>query len=96
LTAATTSFAAGGAFLYFVSVNFVFGFRRISNRAIELPLFLALGVAGLIVNTTVMFVAVEKVHLHYLVAKVAAAGCTFTVNFLLRRNLLFSRLTQPS
>jgi len=94
LTAAVVSFAAGGVFLYFVSVTWVFRFRRIGNPALELPLFVGLGLAGLVVNIAVMFVAVETAHVHFLVAKAAAAACTFTTNFLLRRNLMFSRLVQ--
>ena len=96
LAAAATSFVTGGVFLYVLSVNFVFRFRRIDNPVVELPLFVALGLVGLSVNIVVMFAAVETLHAHYLVAKAMAAGCTFTVNFLLRRNLMFSRLAQSS
>jgi len=92
VAAAAVSFIVGGVFLYFISARFVFRFRRITNPALELPLFIVLGLVGLMVNTAVMFVATESVHLHYLLAKAAAAGCTFTTNFLLRRRLLFSRL----
>ena len=92
LPAACVSFTVGGVFLYFVSIRFVFRFRRITNRAMELPLFVGLGLAGLVVNTVVMFVAVEGANLHYLLAKGAAAGCTFATNFVLRRRLMFARL----
>jgi putative flippase GtrA len=92
LPAAITSFVAGGVFLYFLSTAFVFRFRRISNRVIELPVFLALGLIGLVVNTLVIFAAVETLHVHYLLAKGAAAGCTFALNYVLRRNLMFSRV----
>ena len=95
MPAAVTSYITGGMFLYIVSVNLVFEFRRVGNRALELPMFLALGLVGLVVNTAVMLVAVETLHLHYLIAKAAAAGCTFTTNFLLRRNLMFARLMEP-
>ena len=94
LPAAAVSFTVGGVFLYFASTRFVFRFRRIANPAIELPLFVALGFVGLLVNTAVIFVAVETFQLHYLAAKAVAAGCTFTTNYLLRRHLMFSRLAQ--
>jgi len=94
LAAAASSFIAGGVFLYVLSVRFVFPLRRIGNPVVELPLFVALGLAGLVVNTAVMFAAVEAVHVHYLIAKAGAAACTFTTNFLLRRNLMFSRPMQ--
>lgn len=92
LPAACVSFTVGGVFLYFISIRFVFRFRRITHRALELPLFVALGLAGLVVNAAVMFVAIESAHLHYLLAKGAAAGCTFATNFVLRRRLMFARL----
>jgi putative flippase GtrA len=92
VAAAAVSFIVGGIFLYFISARFVFRFRRITNPALELPLFVGLGLVGLVINTAVMFVATENAHLHYLLAKAVAAGCTFATNFLLRRRLMFSRL----
>jgi putative flippase GtrA len=90
LVAAALSFIAGGAMLYLLSVTLVFRFRRVRNRAVELSAFVALGIAGLIVNTAVIYVAVERAHLHLLVGKLLASGCTFGVNFLLRRHFLFT------
>ena len=90
LLAATASFIAGGVFLYFVSITFVFRVRRISNPALELSAFVALGIAGLVINLVVISVGVELLHANYLIAKGAASGCTFGANFLLRRHLMFS------
>jgi putative flippase GtrA len=92
LPATSVSFTVGGVFLYFISIRFVFRLRRITNRALELPLFVVLGLAGLIVNVLVMFVVIEGAHLHYLLAKGTAAGCTFATNYVLRRRLMFGRL----
>ena len=91
LGASVVSFVCGGVLLYGLSVRFVFEFRRIRNPALELPAFVALGAAGLLVNSVVIYAAVEFAHLYFLLAKLAAAGCTFAANFLLRRSLLFSR-----
>ena len=90
MQAAVVSFLVGGLVLYILSVALIFRFRRISNRALELSCFIGLGVVGLVVNSAVMFVTVEFFHAHYLLAKVAAGGCTFLINYLLRRHLLFS------
>ena len=90
LLAATASFIAGGVFLYFVSITFVFRVRRISNPALELSAFVALGIAGLVINLVVISVGVEFLHANYLIAKGAASCCTFGANFLLRRHLMFS------
>lgn len=89
LAAATISFVSGALVLYLLAITVVFRFRRIDNRTLELTYFVALGGAGLAVNVAVMAAVVELAHLHFLAAKVIAAGCTFLVNFLLRRQLLF-------
>ena len=94
LAASVVSFVAGGAFLYVLSIRYVFRFRRLPHLAIELPMFVALGTVGLGVNTAVMFAAVQGAHVQYLLAKLCAAACTFLVNFLLRRSVLFARLPQ--
>jgi putative flippase GtrA len=92
LPASAISFVAGGVFLYWICVKLVFRFRRVPNPTLELPLFMALGLVGLAVNSLVMFVAVDQIHWGYLLAKAAAATCTFGVNFVMRRFAMFSRI----
>jgi putative flippase GtrA len=89
LIAATISFICGGALVYALSVTWVFKYRRVSNRALELSSFVALGAAGLLVNGAVMYVAVTALHVHFMLGKLLASGCTFGINFLLRRYFLF-------
>jgi putative flippase GtrA len=94
LVAATTTFVLGGVLLYGLSVSFVFSHRRTTRRAVELPSFVALGLVGLVVNLLVIRVGVEAARLTVLHAKLAAAICSFGVNFALRRVLLFSPATE--
>jgi len=94
LLAATVSFVAGGVFLYVLSIKLVFRFRRLPNPALELPLFVALGLAGLAVNCLVMFIAVGSCGLNYLAGKAVASSCTFGINYWLRRNAMFSRFVR--
>ncbi len=93
LIAGVVSFIAGGVLLYALSVRFVFQprSRRVTNGALELSAFIGLGTAGLLVNTLVMYIAVAGLGLQLLHAKACAAVCTFGVNFILRRQLLFAR-----
>lgn len=91
LVAATLSFLAGGVIAYLLSIRFVFVHRRLQTRSIEGTAFVALGLAGLIVNTAVMALAVGTAQTPLLVGKAAAACATFGVNFLLRKHLLFTR-----
>jgi len=91
LAASAFSFVVGGVLLYFICVKLVFRHRSVSNPALELPLFVALGLVGLAVNCLVMYVAVNQLEGSYLAAKCVAACCTFSVNFVLRRTAMFSR-----
>jgi putative flippase GtrA len=96
LIAAVISFICGGAVVYALSVTFVFRFRRIDRRGLELSYFMVLGAAGLVVNALVIYVAVSSGHVHILVGKMLAAGCTFCTNFFLRRYFLFNpALSRP-
>jgi putative flippase GtrA len=90
LAAASISFMAGGTAVYALSVTWVFNHRRVNNRTLEFSSFVALGVAGLLVNGAIMYIAVEALRLHFMFGKLVAAGGTFCTNFLLRRHLLFS------
>jgi putative flippase GtrA len=90
LLAATVTFVGGGVVLYALSVSFVFSHRRTTKRTVELPSFVALGLAGLIVNLLVIRLGVEAIRLSLMHAKLAASVCSFGVNFALRRVLLFS------
>jgi putative flippase GtrA len=95
LVAATVSFISGGIALYGLSVTFVFKTRRVDSRTLELSFFLALGLAGLVVNAAVMYVAVGIGHTQVIAGKLLAAGFTFSMNFVLRRFLLFSPAPRP-
>jgi putative flippase GtrA len=90
LAAAASSFLAGTLFVYWASVKHVFGYRRLESAGNEFAVFLAIGVVGLTVNLAAMYMGVSKLGLHYLLAKVLAAGFTFLANFAMRRWLLFT------
>jgi putative flippase GtrA len=90
LAAAAIAFVVGTAFMYWAATRHVFAFRRVSDPRMEFTVFLAIGAAGLAVNLLVIYVAVEILHLHYLVGKIGSGGFTFGLNFILRRVLLFT------
>ena len=90
LAASALAFVAGGVVAYLLSTRFVFRFRRIGEAPLELGYFIALGMAGLLINSAVIFVAVDWVGLGIAPAKLAASTCTFATNFALRRRVLFT------
>jgi putative flippase GtrA len=89
LPASVPAFAAGASVAYFLSVRWVFRFRQLRHRSLECASFVALGLAGLLVNAAALSVAIDAAGLGLITAKVLAAGCTFATNFTLRRQLLF-------
>jgi putative flippase GtrA len=90
LLAATLSFIAGTAVVYAVSVRFAFAYRRIDRAPMDFAAFAALGGIGIMFNLGVLFIAVQGLQMHYLLAKVSAAGVTFFPNNASRRALLFT------
>jgi putative flippase GtrA len=96
LAAAAISFLCGTAFVYWASVSHVFGFRRLESARNEFAVFLAVGLVGLAINLGVIHIGVSRLGLHYLLAKVGAAGCTFLANFAMRRWLLFTPWARAS
>ena len=90
LIAATVSFTMGALVAYILSVKLAFRFREVSTSSIELVVFVALGVAGLLVNMAVMSLCVSGIGMAVLEAKLISAVCTFLTNFTLRKVVLFS------
>jgi putative flippase GtrA len=96
LAAAAISFLCGTALVYWASVSHIFGFRRLESARNEFAVFLAVGLVGLAINLGVIHIGVSRLGLHYLLAKVGAAGCTFLANFAMRRWLLFTPWARAS
>ena len=96
LPSSALSFTAGGVVAYALSVRLAFRFHHISNKGVELISFIALGTVGLLVNSLVMWIAVARLGMAVIASKACAAACTFTVNFLLRRQMLFAAPREPN
>jgi putative flippase GtrA len=93
LPAATTSFLVGAVVAYQLSTMIAFKPHRLTSRKTEFASFVAIGGVGLLVNGAVIFIGVNLLGMHYLIAKCVAAGFTFTCNFVVRRQILFVRPT---
>ena len=96
LPASALSFTAGGLVAYVLSVRLAFRFHHLSNKGVELVSFIALGTVGLVVNSLVMWIAVARLGLAVIASKSCAAVCTFMVNFLLRKQMLFAAPRNPN
>jgi putative flippase GtrA len=89
VAAATASFVVGLILGYALSITMVFKYRRLSDQRLEFASFAGIGVIGVVINGAVIYFGVKLLGLHYLVAKVGAAGFTFVWNFVARRQFLF-------
>ena len=90
VVAAVTSFIAANALLYGLCARFVFRQHAKPGQPMDLAIFIAVSAVVLGLQTVIMIFAVQTLHVHYLLAKIGAAGCTFLINFLVRRNFLFA------
>jgi putative flippase GtrA len=90
LLAASVAFLTGTSVVYAFSVRTIFRHRRVRDRKLEFSAFVAIGVLGLLVNLAVLKVSVDEFGAHYLVGKLAAIVFTFSLNYGLRRSLLFT------
>lgn len=88
--AATASFLLGAVAHYFLSVQFVFKWRRmLSRRWLEVGIFIGSGMLALLVNVTAITIGVEWLDLQLFWAKLLAAGCSFVFGYGLRKLMLF-------
>ena len=90
IVAATVSFLSGASVAYWLSVKIAFRQHRLGDQRLEFICFVAIGAGGLIVNACVIYIAVQFLSMHYLLARCVAAGFTFTFNFFARRQILFN------
>jgi putative flippase GtrA len=91
MTAGAIAFLAGAGVAYALSVRIAFKQHRLEERRKEFAGFVAIGIMGLGINSGAIFLGVTVLGLHYLMAKCIAASLTFSCNFALRRQLLFTR-----
>ncbi len=90
LLAALLGFSAGAVVAYFASVRWVFSARAVGNVGLEFGLFVGVGVAGLLLTELLLWLAVGKLGLPPLSAKLGTSAVVFAFNFVSRKVLLFS------
>jgi putative flippase GtrA len=85
------SFICGVSVAYLLSIRLAFQIRRVPDRRVEFPIFVALGLPGFAINTGALVMAVKFFGFNLLLGKGLAALMTFSYNFLARRHVLFKR-----
>jgi putative flippase GtrA len=76
---------------YLLCVKWVFFDRRYNRVVFELPIFVLICVAGVILNESLLWAFVEFGNIHYLVAKIIVTAAVFVINFCVKKSVLFRR-----
>jgi putative flippase GtrA len=87
--AACIGFLAGLAVAYTISIRWAFDARRVRNPRIEFLIFAAVGIVGLLLTESLLWLQVDVLALAALPAKIGASGGVFLFNFIARKTLLF-------
>lgn len=89
LWAAGLGEASGILLAYYLSVKIVFKHRQVDNKKVELIIFTAVGLVGIVINEVAMYLMVDKLVLKAEVAKLLTTGLVLLWNFTVRKYLLF-------
>lgn len=84
------SFSVGLGVAYVSNAFWVFDYRRYRQVSREFAIFAVIALCGIVINELLLYLLVELLLAHYLLAKIVAAAAVFLFNFLARRYLLFS------
>jgi putative flippase GtrA len=89
LTSAAIAFVFGLTCNYLLSRVWVFDRRTLQNGFLEFAVFAVIGLFGLGLTQASMWFLKGKLHLHYLLAKIATTAFVFLWNFIVRKYSLF-------
>lgn len=82
-------FLAGLTSSYLMSIKYVFNHRTLTNRKHEFIIYSLIGLFGLVMNTSILWLFTDQLKIYYMVSKLLATIVVFISNFLLRKVILF-------
>ena len=91
LISTTISFIVSVIFNYIMSIFWVFDVDENKNRTTVFSVFIILSVIGLLLNDLFMWVFVDGMSIHYLIAKIIATLLVMIYNFITRKLFLENR-----
>lgn len=89
LLSATLSFISGLLVNYIISCIWVFSNSKYKSRLVEFLFFAAIGVVGLLLNDTLIWLFTDCIGTHYMFSKIVAAAIVYLWNFFARKYLVF-------
>ncbi|MDL9980308.1 GtrA family protein [Microbacterium sp. ASV49] len=87
LLSAAVGFTAGLIVTFVLSELWVFSDPHVRNRWVRFGLFTIIGLVGLGILTLLMWLQVDVLGWHYILAKVLATGVVYAWNFFARRSM---------
>lgn len=96
LISSAIAFACSVIFNYILSIKWVFLANHDHKKSTELIVFIVLSVIGLGINELIMYVAVDLLSIHYMLAKIGATVIVMIYNFITRKLFLEKREASQS
>ena len=91
LYSASVAFIIGLTTNYSLSVLWVFDERRLESQNIEFSINAVIALTGLVLNLLIIWFLTEYVKIHYGYSKLVSTGIVFWWNFLMKRQILFTK-----
>lgn len=88
LVSSMISFCVSVAYNYVLSVKWVFDVSGERSKVQDMSVFLILSVIGLGINQIIMWIAVDKFHIYYMISKIGATAVVMVYNFVTRKIFL--------
>lgn len=88
LISSAVSFCVSVIFNYILSVKWVFNISGERKQVQDLTIFMVLSVIGLGINQLIMWIAVDKLHVFYMISKIGATAVVMVYNFITRKIFL--------
>ncbi len=89
LLSAGIGFLIGSVVSYFLNTRFVFNHRTYKNKSAEFVVFFFIGVAGLGIHESLLWLLTDKMGVYYLLSKFMTAIALFLWNYIVRKLILF-------
>lgn len=90
LLSATISFLVGLCITYSFSVLWIFNTRRFDKKSVEFFIFAWIGVVGLAINLSIMWLLTDFMLFHYTFSKIVSVAIVYFWNFFARKYALFN------
>lgn len=88
LVSCALSFIISTIVNYILSMRYVFESKENVNKTVEFILFVIMSTIGLGLTELLMFLAVDKLNIYYMISKIVVTGIVMIYNFVTRKIFL--------